>query len=247
MFVVVIICTIDTIYFVTLCAIALDIDSIFVFLFAITLDFIRFSCVEKALTNKNNIKPEHLDGVAAEFGDIACFAYQLIAQICLDSERNDLATEANRRALKLNPFLWQPFKSLCDFGQDVNPNDVYKFENADIFQTCQESFNSNSSFIFAGCEAQDISLTDSDGDSNRSYSIYATPVMDQHSAEDRFNTNVSFFFSILFLLYSTYLVSSLSIFIQFFCLQLDAKYFVNDICVECYRRRSIDDRKFCCC
>lgn len=200
--------------------------------------------MEKALTNKNNIKPEHLDGVAAEFGDIACFAYQLIAQICLDSERTDLAAEANKRALKLNPFLWQPFKSLCDFGQDVNPNDVYKFENADIFQTCQESFNSNSSFIFVGCEApHDISLTDSDGDSNRSYSIYATPVMDQHTVEDRFNTNVSFMPFLLF--------EPPPIFIDFypicFFLQLDAKYVVNDICVECYDRRSVHDRKFCCC
>lgn len=154
----------------------------------------RYTNVEIALTKRSGIALEHLDGIGADFGDIACFAYQLLAQMCVATERRDIAAEANKRALKLNPFLWQPFTSLCNYGHPVNPNDVYKFDNVDIFQTCQESFNSNSSFIFVGCEPpHDVSLSESEGESNRSYSIYATPVMDQQNVEDRFSINVSEF------------------------------------------------------
>lgn len=115
--------------------------------------------------------------------------------MCVATERHEVAAAANKRALRLNPFLWQPFTSLCNYGHEANPDEFYKFDNTDIFQTCQESFNSNSSFIFVGCDVPaDFSLTESDGDPNRSYSIYATPVMDQHqNVDDRLNVSFSSF------------------------------------------------------
>lgn len=153
----------------------------------------RYSSVENALCNRTGSGVEHLDSIATEFGEIACFAYQLLAQMCVATERHEVAAAANKRALRLNPFLWQPFTSLCNYGHEANPDEFYKFDNTDIFQTCQESFNSNSSFIFVGCDMPaDVSLTESDGDPNRSYSIYATPVMEQHqNADDRLNVSFS--------------------------------------------------------
>lgn len=50
-----------------------------------------------------------------------------------------MAAEANRRALKLNPFLWQSFADLCNRGHKPDPNQVFQFSNNDTFSTCQGS------------------------------------------------------------------------------------------------------------
>lgn len=123
---------------------------------------------------------EHLDRLVEEFAEIACFALQLLAKLCSVTDRHEMADEANRRALKLNPFLWTPFASLCNRGQKTVPSEIYKFDNIDTFQTCQENINWNSSFIFLGGESMDGSISDTD-DLNKSHSIYTTPVMDQNA------------------------------------------------------------------
>lgn len=147
-----------------------------------------------ALINKSDVLLEHLDGIIDDFGEVACFALQLLAQLCSVTERHEMAAEANRRALKLNPFLWQPFANLCNYGHKTNPADIFKFDSIETFQTCQENFNSNSSFIFFGSDSTDGSLSESDSDTNKSLSIYTTPIMDQQNvlnANERYITNVS--------------------------------------------------------
>ncbi|XP_055604079.1 cell division cycle protein 27 homolog [Uranotaenia lowii] len=49
--------------------------------------------------------------VTKEFGDIGCFALELSSRICQKTERAALANDASRRALKLNPFMWQSLPS----------------------------------------------------------------------------------------------------------------------------------------
>lgn len=159
-------------------------------IFYVSILFFRYNIVEVALTHHTYVEVEHLDTIVDEFAEIACFALQLLAKLCSVTDRHEIAAEANRRALKLNPFLWSPFASLCNHGHKPVPNDVYKFDNLDTFATCQENFNWNSSFIFLGTESTDGSLSESD-DLSKSYSIYTTPVMDQNAinANDRIITS----------------------------------------------------------
>lgn len=142
------------------------------------------------MTHHSTVEVDHLDGVIEEFAEIACFALQLLAKVCSVTDRHELAAEANRRALKLNPFLWTPFASLCNHGHLPNPSEIYKFENLDTFATCQENFNWNSSFIFLGADGTDGSQSDSD-DLSKSHSIYTTPIMEQSAmnAYDRLITS----------------------------------------------------------
>lgn len=150
------------------------------YFFSLFYAIFRYNCVEMALTNHSFVQIEHLDGIVEEFGEVACFALQLIAKLCSVTERHEIAAEANRRALKLNPFLWQPFAELCNYGHKVNPNEVYKFDNVETFSTCQENFGLNGSYIVLGSnESNDGSMSESDVDSNKSYNIYTTPIMDQ--------------------------------------------------------------------
>lgn len=149
-------------------------------LYSFRFDIFRYNCVEMALTNHSFIEIDHLDGIIEEFGEVACFALQLVAKLCSVTERHEIAAEANRRALKLNPFLWQPFADLCNYGHKVNPNEIYKFDNVETFSTCQENYGLNGSFILLGSnESNDGSVSESDSDLNKSYNIYTTPIMEQ--------------------------------------------------------------------
>lgn len=94
-----------------------------------------------ALTLDYPLKAKSLDGVARDFGEIACFALQLLARICSKSERQELASKSHRHALQLNPFLWQSFTDLCHLRQNeedppVDPEQIFQFTN-ETFQTCQ--------------------------------------------------------------------------------------------------------------
>lgn len=147
--------------------------------------------MEVALTHHTCIEVEHLDHIVDEFGEIACFALQLLAKLCSVTDRHEIAADANRRALKLNPFLWSPFASLCNHGHKPIPSDIYKVDNLDTFATCQDNFNWTCSFMLfnAADVSTDGSQSESD-DLNRSNSIYTTPT-DQNvlNANDRIITS----------------------------------------------------------
>lgn len=122
---------------------------------------------------------------------MACFALQLIGKLCAETERQELAVEANQRALKLNPFLWYPFADLCNQGHKPDPNAIYQIQNVDTFSTCQSNFNANPVWWTVGNgssnngsnlgnngEPQLIeNLSSSESVlNNSSYNIYTTPV-----------------------------------------------------------------------
>lgn len=100
----------------------------------------RYYAAEMALTLDYPLKPKSLEGITTEFGEIACFALQLLARICSKSERQELAAKSHRNALKLNPFLWHSFTDLCHLRQNdeppVDPEQIFQFTN-ETFQTCQ--------------------------------------------------------------------------------------------------------------
>ncbi|GAB0088543.1 cell division cycle protein 27 homolog [Sergentomyia squamirostris] len=103
----------------------------------------QIHAAESALSNEDFTKQKTLDDICKDFGEIACFALQLIAKICMKTERSTLASEALLRSLKLNPFLWHSFADLCDRGEKPDPNAIFQFSSTDIFATCH-SQNTNS-------------------------------------------------------------------------------------------------------
>lgn len=70
----------------------------------------------------------YIESIISDYGDSAAFALQLISHIWWHSERSHLAAEACRKALCLNPFLWQSFQDLCDRGvkPDPEPTKIFK-------------------------------------------------------------------------------------------------------------------------
>lgn len=148
------------------------------------LDYLhRFGTVETALTNRSSTEMEHLDEIIKDFGEVACFALQLLAKLCSETERHELALEANKRALKLNPFLWHSFAELCNRGHKLDPNTIFHIDNVDTFATCQSSFNTNSAWWTVAEQSvpndnySTENVSDSVLNSNSNiYNIYTTPV-----------------------------------------------------------------------
>ena len=49
------------------------------------------------------------------------------------------AAEADRKALKLNPFLWQSFESLCSAGEVSDPSSIWDPDSVDTLAHCTGS------------------------------------------------------------------------------------------------------------
>lgn len=86
---------------------------------------------------------------------MACFVLQLIAQICIKTERTKIATMALRKALKLNPFMWQAYADLCHLGDQPDASSIFQINNTDIFNTCQGNANTNSMILFGSQHSYD--------------------------------------------------------------------------------------------
>lgn len=108
----------------------------------------KYSEAECALSSVYLGELKNFDEIAKDFGEIACFVLQLIAQICVKTERDSIAADAYRKALKLNPFLWTAFAELCNLGADVDPKEIFQVTSTDIFNTSQGNTNTNSMVLF---------------------------------------------------------------------------------------------------
>ncbi|XP_052872156.1 cell division cycle protein 27 homolog [Anopheles cruzii] len=126
-------------------------------------DLKKYSEAEHSLTNDDHLRPRHLDEIVKEFGDIACFALQLVSKICHKTERGGLANDASRKAVKLNPFLWHPFADLCHRGEKPDPDSIFQLTSTDIFQTSQAQ-QFNSVVLFGGPNNGGIHLPDAAAD-----------------------------------------------------------------------------------
>ncbi|XP_067645154.1 cell division cycle protein 27 homolog [Eurosta solidaginis] len=120
----------------------------------------KYAESECVLVNGSFGDTKNLDNIVKDFGEIACFVLQLIAQICVKTERKKIAAEALRRALKINPFMWQAFADLCHMGELIDPTVTFNISNTDVFNTCQGSANSNSLILCANA-SQNVTLNDS--------------------------------------------------------------------------------------
>lgn len=80
-----------------------------------------------------------LDETVNIFGDRAAFALQILSTIYERSERGSKAAEANKKALQLNPFLWQSFESLCNAGEVCDPSSIWDPESLQSLAYCTGS------------------------------------------------------------------------------------------------------------
>ena len=102
--------------------------------------FLRTHEAEIVLLNDHVIETKSRDvayDVTFNFQDTACFALQILAKIFSKTERVPKANEADRKALKLNPLLWESFESLCQRGDYVDTNNVFNVDKMDDLSHCQ--------------------------------------------------------------------------------------------------------------
>ncbi|XP_021937878.1 cell division cycle protein 27 homolog isoform X2 [Zootermopsis nevadensis] len=100
------------------------------------LDLHKFSEAESVLTGGDTARSRSFDELVSEFGDQACFALQILARICSQSERCSKAAEACVKALKLNPFLWNSFEELCNRGEKPDPFRTFQVSHLENFTMC---------------------------------------------------------------------------------------------------------------
>ena len=79
------------------------------------------------------------DEVVNSFQDVSCFALQTLANIYSRTERLPRANEADRRALKLNPLLWNSFENLCQRGDFVDPDVFFSTDKVEDLEQCTGS------------------------------------------------------------------------------------------------------------
>ena len=81
---------------------------------------------ESVLTGGSVVRPRTPDDVAREFGALGGFALQMLGFVCARTERLGRAAELLRCSLKLNPFLWNSYVSLCNQGEKPDPQRVFR-------------------------------------------------------------------------------------------------------------------------
>uniref|UniRef100_T1JEI7 Cell division cycle protein 27 homolog n=1 Tax=Strigamia maritima TaxID=126957 RepID=T1JEI7_STRMM len=100
-----------------------------------SLDLNKLSEAEAILSGTSVLKVKTVDDLS-EFGDGACFAVQLLARIYGKTERLAKASDSYKKSLKLNPFLWSSYASLCNMGEKVDPTKVFQLSHLDNLNTC---------------------------------------------------------------------------------------------------------------
>ncbi|KAH8345833.1 hypothetical protein KR067_007278, partial [Drosophila pandora] len=145
----------------------------------------KFAEAETALIATGFADSKNFEELQKDFGELACFAYQLMAQICVRTERNKLAVSALRRALKLNPFMWHAFADLCLLGQDTDAASIFQIQSTDVFNTCQGT-SANSMVLFGAeqhLQQQQVNQSLVNNLSNISNYILTTPVDQQQQQQ----------------------------------------------------------------
>ncbi|KAK7868238.1 hypothetical protein R5R35_000639 [Gryllus longicercus] len=139
------------------------------------LELQRLAEAENVLLGADPVKSRGLDDLVSEFGDQACFALQILARICMQTERGPKASEALRRALKLNPFLWHAFEDLCNRGEKPDPLRTFQVSNLENFSNCHGS-NPVVNFINSCDQPSSCTTSTTTSLSEPAFTISSTPI-----------------------------------------------------------------------
>lgn len=106
------------------------------------LDTDKLAEAEAVITGSCLPKNKSLDEIAAEFGENSSFAFRILGQVFSKTERPVKATECFQYSMKLNPFLWSSFESLCHLGAKPDPQTVFQVNPQNLNSMCQAVFAS---------------------------------------------------------------------------------------------------------
>ncbi|XP_063244929.1 cell division cycle protein 27 homolog isoform X2 [Bacillus rossius redtenbacheri] len=140
------------------------------------LDLQKISEAETIITGGDFIRMRTVEEIVSDFGEQACFVLLIYARICAQTERSKRASEAYRKALKLNPFLWSAFEELCNRGEKPDPVRTFEVSNLDNFSMCY-GVNPVLSFVnscgyLSGCP----NMSNTSSPANNTDPINSTPI-----------------------------------------------------------------------
>lgn len=111
--------------------------------------FCRYAEAEAVITNGYRYgEGYNFEEIIAEYGDQSAFTLMLLAKIASKTERRQQSIEAFKRALKINPFLWSCFESLCNAGEKPNPLTIFQIGELENMSHCQGSNLSNIESVY---------------------------------------------------------------------------------------------------
>ncbi|CAG9770507.1 unnamed protein product [Ceutorhynchus assimilis] len=92
-------------------------------------DLEKYAEAESAIIDTLEGTTRTLEDVIVDFGEQSAFALMLLGKIGAKTERKPRAIEAWKKALKVNPYLFSAFESLCKIGENPNPTSIFQSEN----------------------------------------------------------------------------------------------------------------------
>ncbi|XP_064646456.1 cell division cycle protein 27 homolog [Lineus longissimus] len=99
------------------------------------IDINKLQEAESAICGNILSKGKTEEDIINEFGEMAPYTLSLLGNIYRRTERFAKAAENYKRTMKLNPFLWSAFESLCQIGEKPDPAKV--FQNNETFTATQ--------------------------------------------------------------------------------------------------------------
>lgn len=101
------------------------------------LDLDKLSEAETIITGGCSLKNKSLDEIAVEFGEHASFAFRILGQVFSKTERPAKAVECFQYSMKLNPFMWSSFESLCRLGAKPDAQVLFQVNAQSLSAICQ--------------------------------------------------------------------------------------------------------------
>lgn len=84
-----------------------------------------------APTQSTSSKQKLYDEILKEYGnEYACYVLQILATVYSNTDRISQSVEFYKKSLRLNPFIWSSFESICNLGEKIDPNKYFTFNSS---------------------------------------------------------------------------------------------------------------------
>ncbi|XP_074644278.1 cell division cycle protein 27 homolog [Tubulanus polymorphus] len=103
------------------------------------LDINKLSEAESVIVGNVFVKSHTQDDIINEFGEMSSYTLSLLGDIYRRTDRFSKAAEHYKRSLKLNPFHWSSFESLCQIGEKPDPTKVFQVTSNESISVCQSN------------------------------------------------------------------------------------------------------------
>lgn len=100
--------------------------------------------INQSTSNTNNLPPNSqvnqssssgkvklYDEILKEYGtEYSSYVLQILATVYAKTDRIAQSVEFYKKSLRLNPFIWSSFESICNIGEKIDPNKYFTFNSA---------------------------------------------------------------------------------------------------------------------